>query len=87
MLEAAPDAVEYVPAAQAAHADWLVAPDKPEYVPDGQAWQAEADLATALDDHVPGEQEVYSFKPSAPQNAPAGQSRQLLLLTAPAVGW
>ena len=86
MSEAAPDTVEYLPAAHASHADWLVAPGKPEYVPGGQALQAEADLAPTTDDHVPGEQDVYSFKPSAPQNAPAGQSRQLLLLSAPVVG-
>ena len=86
MSEAAPDTVEYVPAAQASHADWLVAPDEPEYVPGLQAWQAEADLAPTADDHVPAEHNVDSFKPSAPQNAPAGQSRQLLLLSAPVVG-
>ena len=67
MLEAAPDAVEYVPAAQAAHADWLVAPDKPEYVPDGQAWQAEADLAPSVDDHVPALQFSYDGAPGAEQ--------------------
>ena len=67
MLEAAPDAVEYVPAAQAAHADWLVAPDKPEYVPDGQAWQAEADLAPSVDDHVPALQFSYDGAPGAAQ--------------------
>ena len=44
-------------------------------------------MAPTADDQVPDEQEVDSFKPSAPQNAPAGQSTQLLLLTAPAVGW
>ena len=53
MTEAAPDAVEYVPAAQATHADRLVAEVKTEYVPGGQAWQAEADVARSSDDQVP----------------------------------
>ena len=75
-----------MPASQATHADWLVAEVNTEYVPGGQALQAEADLAPTTDDHVPGEQDVYSFNPSAPQNVPAGQSRQLLLLSAPVVG-
>ena len=37
--------------------------------------------------YVPAGHAVDDFKPSAPQKAPAGQSRQLLLLTARAVGW
>ena len=53
MLDAAPDTVEYVPAAQTTHPDWLVAEVKTEYVPDGQAWQAEADVARSSDDQVP----------------------------------
>ena len=53
MTEAAPDAVEYVPASQATHADRLVAEVKTEYVPGGQAWQAEADVARSSDDQVP----------------------------------
>ena len=53
MTEAAPDTVEYVPAAQATHADWLVAEVNTEYVPGGQAWQAEADVAPGSDDQVP----------------------------------
>ena len=75
MSEAAPDAVEYVPAAQAAHADWLVAPDKPEYVPDRQAWQAEADLTPTSDDHVPALQFWYDDAPGTGQYTPVGQSR------------
>ena len=36
--------------------------------------------------YVPAGHAVDAFKPSAPQNAPAGQSTQLLLLAAPVVG-
>ena len=53
MTEAAPDTVEYVPAAQATHADLLVAEVNTEYVPGGQAWQAEADVLPGSDDQVP----------------------------------
>ena len=35
---------------------------------------------------MPAGHAVYDFKPSAPQNAPAGHATQLLLLTAPSVG-
>ena len=52
-MEAAPDAIEYAPAAQATHADWLVAAAEPEYVPGGQAWHADPDFAPTSDDHVP----------------------------------
>ena len=76
MSEAAPETVEYVPAAQATHTDWLVEPDEPEYVPGLQAWQAEADLAPTLDDHVPALQFWCEDAPGTGQYAPAGHSRQ-----------
>ena len=76
MSEAAPDTVEYVPAAQASHADWLVAPDEPEYVPGLQGWQAEADLAPTAVDHVPALQFWNDDAPGTGQYAPAGQTRQ-----------
>jgi hypothetical protein len=37
--------------------------------------------------YVPAGHAVDDLKPSAPQNAPAGQSRQWLALIAPVVGW
>ncbi len=36
--------------------------------------------------YVPAGHSVGDFKPSAPQNQPAGQSKQLLLLTPPVAG-
>jgi hypothetical protein len=74
--EAAPDAVEYVPAAHAAHADWLVAAVELEYVPGLHAWQTEADLAFTSDDHVPALQLWNDDPPGTGQYAPEGQSRQ-----------
>ena len=66
MSEAAPDAVEYVPAAHATHADWLVAASELEYVPGSHARQTEADLAPTSDDHVPALQLFLTkFQPHA----------------------
>ena len=76
MTEAAPDAVEYAPAAQATHADWLVAAEEPEYVPGWQAWQAEPDFAPTSDDHVPALQFWNDDPPGTAQYAPAGHFRQ-----------
>ena len=76
MSEAAPDAVEYVPAAHATHADWLVAAVELEYVPGSHARQTEADLAPTSDDHVPALQLWNDDPPGTGQNAPEGQSRQ-----------
>ena len=76
MTEAAPDAVEYAPAAQATHAVRLVAAAEPEYVPGGQAWQAEPDCAPTSGDHVPALQFWNDDPPGTAQYAPAGHFRQ-----------
>ena len=66
------------------HALELFAPTEEENEP-----FAHMDGVDILDEeqNVPAGHEVGDFKPSAPQKAPAGQSRQLLLLTARVVGW
>ena len=65
-----------MPAAQATHADWLVAAGNSEYVPEGQAWQAAADLDPFPDDHVPALQFWNDDAPGTGQYAPAGHSMQ-----------
>ena len=63
-----------MPAAQATHADWLVAATDSEYVPEGQALQREADLDPGPDDHVPALQFSNDDPPGTGQYAPAGHS-------------
>jgi len=63
-----------VPAAQATHADWLVAATDSEYVPGRQARQTEADLDPGPDDHVPALQFWNNDPPGTGQYAPAGHS-------------
>ena len=61
------------------------APTADEYVPFAQLMGL--DMLVELQ-YVPAGHAVDDLKPSAPQNAPAGQPRQLRLeLIAPVVGW
>ena len=63
-----------MPAAQATHADWLVAATDSEYVPGRQARQTEADLDPGPDDHVHALQFWNNDPPGTGQYAPAGHS-------------
>ena len=60
-----------------------LAPIADEYVPFGHG----VGVAVLVElQYMPAGHSVNDFKPSTPQNASAGQSKQLLLLTPPVVG-
>jgi hypothetical protein len=61
-----------------------VAPTADEYVPIAQLMGL--DMLVELQ-YVAAGHKVEDFKPSAPQNSPAGQPKQLLRFIAPVVGW
>ena len=60
------------------------APTADEYVPFAQL--TGLDMLVELQ-YVPAGHAVDDFKPSEPQNSPAGQPKQRLTLIAPVVGW